>query len=559
MRSESLIRRACRKCWSFLPKKLLSSFSSWRFLAFYPVIKPTDTLLQNWNSSHWEEYQKWLSLHAWQNLAQWEVSYAQRKQWLKPPKISIVTPVFNTEPAVLYECILSVRMQSYPFWQWILVDDASSRTDTKQLLASGVCADPRIQVIFGQDSRGISGATNCAIAEAAGDFVVFLDHDDRLDLEALAVIAAELDSHPELDIVYSDRDMLSEQGERYLHLFKPNWSPETLLSGNYIFHLMAYRRQLLLELGGLRSEFDGSQDYDLILRAAELHPQVAHIPKILYHWRQHSASVALNVNAKDYAFQAGIAALNAALQRRGISGQAQEIPGFWRGTYQLDLATPETQKIHIIWIPKEFDTAAYAQFISNAIAKHQIEQEYIAIFSEALVPKDELTITRLAAWLLNFDELALASAKIVTPAGALDYVGTYYNQDTSLMFAYQGFPESEPGYMGVSQIVRNISAPHPGCVIFKRSWWERLQGFRKEFLGPHALLDFALRAQDAGGRSVIVPQCVFVRQQQDKWLINEKGEDFVNFHNRWASKLQFGDPYYNVNLAQYSRDMGLDI
>ncbi len=559
MRTESLLRRAYRKCWSFLPNKLLSILPSWRCLAFYPVIKPTDTLLQTWNSSHWEEYQKWLSIHAWQTLTHWELSYSACKLRVNPPKISVVTPVYNTEPAILYECILSMRMQCYPYWQWILVDDGSSRVDTKQLLASGVCKDPRIQVIFGQSSLGISKATNLGIAQATGDFVVFLDHDDRLDLQALALIAAELQAHPELDIIYSDRDMISEQGERYLHLFKPNWSPETLLSGNYIFHLMAYRRQMLLDLGGLRSEFDGSQDYDLILRAAELHPQVAHIPKILYHWRQHPASVALNVNAKDYAFQAGAAALNAALQRRGISGGAQEIPGFWRGTYQLDLTTPEANTIQILALHKELLAVDYARFVSHLIAEHQPEQQYIAIISTGLLAKDESTLTRLAAWLLHFDELAMVSGKIVTASGLLEYVGIYYNQDTSLVPVYQGFPESEPGYMGVSQIVRNISAPHPECVIFKRSWWEKLQGFDPNLQGPHALLDFALRAQALGGRSAIVPQCQFVRQQDDVWQIDETSEDFVYFHNRWHGYFEAGDPYYNSNLAQNSRDMGLDI
>ena len=549
------LQRVIRRLFAALPKALLFTQPNWQWLCHYPAVTPTDTLLQKWNTSCWEEYQRWLSKQSLETAADWLLRHQADLHWQNPPRISIVTPVYNTTSEVLYECMLSVRMQTYPYWQWILVDDGSTRPETLALLRSGVCNDPRIQIIFCEKSQGISMATNRALAEAKGDYVVFLDHDDRLALEALSLIAHEIDANPQVDILYSDRDMLSEDGERYLHLFKPDWSPETLLSGNYIFHLLCYKRDLLNRLGGLRPEYDGSQDYDLILRAAETKPTVRHIAKILYHWRQHSASVALNDGAKEYAFQAGICALNDTLRRRGINGDAQEIPDFWRGTYQLNLTPPDKNTLQIISLNVSQCREQYAAFIAHEISR--TERPYIAIISDAITPATSDTLLRLSAWLM-LDDVGLATGKIINTQGALDSIGMVYNQDASLMYPYRNFPQTEPGYRGVTHITRNISAPYPSCVIIRREVWQQLQGFKPSLKGPHALLDFALRGLNSGWRSVVVPQCVFI-QSGVPFVADAFTEDDAHFQQAWAATLQSGDPYYNPNLAQHSSDMGLDI
>lgn len=550
--------RLRRACFKLLPKAALAKCPDWGFLRHYPAQSPSTSLLQRWNHSHWEEYQRWLTQHSLQNAAAWQTLQHVYRHWHNPPKISLVTPVYNTEPSVLQECILSVKLQAYPYWQWILIDDASTRTDTKQVLASALCDDPRIRIIFAASNQGIAKATNQALTKATGDFVVFLDHDDRLSLDALGELALAIRQDQDVDILYSDRDMISEAGERYLHLFKPAWSPETLLSGNYLFHLACYRRTLLQTLQGLRAEYDGSQDYDLILRAAELQPKVGHIPKILYHWRQHGASVALNAHAKDYAFAAGLRALNDALARRGIHGSAREIPDFWRGTYELALPLPAEESLHIVNVLPDDRDKHYATIIKQAMATSAASKSYLVILSASITPETDDTIRRLAAWLMNVDGVALASAKVVNDDDTLDYVGMAYNRDTSLMHPYRGWPHTEAGYMAVSQIIRNISAPHPLCVVVSKSWWHTLQGFDPHLQGPLALLDFALRAQAQGGRSVIVPQCIF-RQAGHAFIAPQTGADASYFKHRWQPYLQHGDPYYNPNLAEHSADMGLGI
>ena len=545
--------RLIRKVFSYIPSSFLTKKSSWHWLRFYPAIIPAQDCFTKWNqaiqSKEYHNYQIWIDQTSLSNIEAWRVLQKKAYHWQSPPKISIVTPVHNTDIAVLYECIISIRAQAYPYWQFILVDDGSSNIDTLDLLKSGLCKDPRIQVHFAKQSQGISSATNMAIAKAQGDYVVFLDHDDRLALDALYLIAEEIQNHPEVDIIYSDRDMISPKGKRYMYLFKPCWSPETLLAGNYIFHLMCYRRSLINQLGGLRSEFDGSQDYDLILRAAETQPQIRHIKTVLYHWRQHHSSVALDSGAKDYAFEAGVKALNAAMQRRAIAGKAVEITSLWRGNYQLDLQCPEPPEIEVLNIASDLPIEDYTQYINQTI---KANKPYIAIISQALTPENENALGQLAAW-LKIEGVALATGSIITEHQLIDYAGATYQKDGGLMIAYQGWPISEPGYMAVTKLTRNISAPHPFCVVIRCEVWQQLNGLDSNYQGFYSLLDFSLRALATDWRCVSVPQAQFITTQVDL-LAHYPEEDKQLFYQNWQDWLATGDPYYNSNLTRESQD-----
>ncbi|MEE9339354.1 MAG: glycosyltransferase, partial [Methylococcaceae bacterium] len=462
------------------------------------------------------------------------------------------TPVYNTDVDVLYECILSVRAQAYPYWQLILVDDGSSNSETHNLLKSGVCKDPRIKILFNEQTQGISKTSNLAIENSNGDYLIFLDHDDRLSLDALFLIAKEIKQHPEVDILYSDRDMISQDGKRYMHLFKPDWSPETLLAGNYIFHLMCYRRSLLNQLGGYRSEMDGSQDYDLILRATETQPKVQHIQKVLYHWRQYQGSVSLDSNAKDYAFKAGVAALNKTLQRRGILGKALEKGSLWRGNYQLDLDCPDLQEIEIVNIDFNLPDNAYSETINQSIQQSTTKKPFIALISQAYTPVKENAIGHLAAW-LKMERVGLASGGIITSDNLIEYSGATYKQDGSLFIPYKGYSTKEAGYMAVTKLVRNISAPHPFCVLIRRKVWEELNGLNSHYNGFYALLDFALRALEIDWRCVSVPQAQFM-SPQNNLLAHFPEHDKQLFFKHWQFWLEKGDPYYNRNLDRQDQD-----
>lgn len=253
------------------------------------------------------------------------------------PTISIVTPVYNVDPQWLARCIESVRAQSYPHWQLCLHDDASTRADTRRALRGWATVDPRIVVTWSRRNGGISAASNAALAQASGDFVALLDNDDELDPDALLEVAALLGRHRDADLVYSDEDRITQQADgSTLHhdpFFKPDWSPQLLFACMYTGHLSVYRRHLVIELGGFRSAYDFSQDYDLALRITERTDRIHHLPKVLYHWRTLPGSAA--GGGKDFARTSNIAALQDACRRRGYDAVAEALPRANRVRFRL--------------------------------------------------------------------------------------------------------------------------------------------------------------------------------------------------------------------------------
>lgn len=252
------------------------------------------------------------------------------------PRISVVTPVFDPEPALLIAAVASVlRQVGEP--EHLLVDDGSTRAGTDDLLDELAVWDPRVRVQRRAANGGIAAATNDAVAAATGEYVAFLDHDDTLDARALARVTQVLERNPALDLVYTDEAVVASNGRVVQELRKPPWSPEYLLECNYIGHLVVVRRTLLEALGGIRTGFDGSQDHDLLLRIADRTDRVAHIPEILYRWRQTvtSASATADGAAKPYALDAGKRAIGEALARKGFTATVTDRIGF--GTYTARL------------------------------------------------------------------------------------------------------------------------------------------------------------------------------------------------------------------------------
>ncbi|WP_148294102.1 glycosyltransferase, partial [Azospirillum sp. B4] len=191
---------------------------------------------------------------------------------------SVVVPVYNTPPALLEAAIRSVETQWYPHWQLILVDDASTDPATSATL--DLPRDPRVTTLRPQQNQGISGATNTGLAQAKGDFIVFLDHDDELTPDCLYELALCIAAH-DPEFVYSDEDKITEDGRYTQPFFKPDWSPDTMMSTMYTCHVSCVRRSLLEDLGGLRSEYNGCQDWDMVLRLSEKTTRIRHVPKVL--------------------------------------------------------------------------------------------------------------------------------------------------------------------------------------------------------------------------------------------------------------------------------------
>lgn len=393
-------------------------------------------------------------------------------------------------------------------------------------------------------------ASNRGIENTKGDYIIFLDHDDRLAPEAIQEVSKAIAQDSDLDIVYSDRDMISPGGKRFMYLMKPAWSPETLYSGNYIFHLMCYRKNLLQKVGNLRPEYDGSQDYDLILRCMEYHPKVKHISRVLYHWRQHEQSVAMNDEAKSYAFNAGIRALKDAVQRRKIMAKVSEITSLPRGIYQLRLPSPKQETIGLITLKKEMPPDKYRETILASEIIERGKQPYILIHHEDYNEQHPQALEVMASW-LQMESVGMVSGCLLDSSGEFAYAGITYDSKGQLLFPYSGYPAEEPGYMAVTKIIRNISGPNPFSVGIRRELWEQLGGFNNRYKGPHALLDFALRALQKNWRIVYNPQAVF-RCTTNSLKEPFPEEDVSKFKKNWNQWLCDGDPYYSPNLSRAS-------
>ncbi|MCR1782668.1 glycosyltransferase [Nocardioides carbamazepini] len=274
------------------------------------------------------------------------------------PLFSVVTPVYDPPPAVLVAAIESVLAQTYDDWELVLVDDASTDPEVLRTLRAQATRDPRVKVVERTENGHIVAASNDGIAEASGTFLVFLDHDDLLAPDALAVNARRIAEHDDVDYLYSDEDRIRDDGRFADAFHKPDWSPERLRSQNYCNHLSVLRTALVRELGGLREGFDGSQDHDLVLRVTERARRIVHIPKVLYHWRMLPGSAAGDGSAKPYALDAGRRAVQEHLDRTGIEGTV-EIVG--PGRYRTRRALPAERRVSIVIPTRGSDSVVWGR------------------------------------------------------------------------------------------------------------------------------------------------------------------------------------------------------
>lgn len=238
--------------------------------------------------------------------------------------IGILTPVFDPPVDALELCIRSVVNQTHANWKWWIVDDASSSEAVIGVLRRAAASDSRIHLLERSINGGICAASQEALELVSTEFVALLDHDDELHPEALSSVNQALRDNPNVDYLYSDEDKIDHEGNHFDIFLKPDFSPERLRGQNYCCHLSIFRTSLALEVGGFRLGFDGSQDYDLILRVTERARSVVHIPEVLYHWRVVPGSTAASVDAKPYAYQAAVMALSDHLERTGIRGHIED-------------------------------------------------------------------------------------------------------------------------------------------------------------------------------------------------------------------------------------------
>lgn len=262
-----------------------------------------------------KEYYAWIRKNTPTNK---EIKEQRNHKFENMPKISIVIPLYNTPKKYLLELIKSVQNQTYSNWELCLADGS---TEPLEYLKEYAKKDERIKYQILEENKGISGNTNEALKLATGDFIALLDHDDLIPINSLYEIVKAINENPDAEYIFTDEDKFVDINKKTRREpnFKPDYAFDTFTSYNYICHFSIFKKELMDKLKGFNEQFDGSQDYDLILRAVENAKQVVHIPKILYHWRVSPSSTAGNAEAKPYCFEAGKNAVQEHLKRKGLT------------------------------------------------------------------------------------------------------------------------------------------------------------------------------------------------------------------------------------------------
>lgn len=253
------------------------------------------------------------------------------------PLISVIVPVYNVHRNMLEACIQSVLQQTYDNFELCLVDDCSTWREVKEVLALYESRE-KVKIVYREENGHISRATNTGFDMASGEFVGLLDCDDTLAPNALYEMVRLLNQNPKLDYIYSDEDKITEDGKKRKDpFFKPDWSPDTLMSLMYTSHFSLYRKSIVLKAGGMRVGAEGAQDYDLTLRVTECTDAIGHIPKVLYHWRERKESTAYSVSSKSYIQENTKKVKLDALERRGQAGELEYVPELaqYRVVYQV--------------------------------------------------------------------------------------------------------------------------------------------------------------------------------------------------------------------------------
>lgn len=450
------------------------------------------------------------------------------------PTFSILVPVYlDAKKKIgsqwLRKAVESVRAQVYPHWELCLADDASTDADLLRYL-DALPADPRIKLARRPENGHICRATNSAADLATGEFVCLLDHDDELAPHALFAVAERLQATPDADLIYSDEDKIDAAGRRYDPQFKPDWSPELLLSYNYVNHFTVIRRSVFEAAGRFRPGFEGSQDHDLLLRVTERTDRVEHVPQVLYHWRSLPDSTATAAGVKTYVHTSGRRAVEEALTRRGIAA-THYMPPFAEklGLPVLALDGPDAGPSVAVIVSGEPDaarrtvralrqTTAYRGYtdylvIDGAPPAERLNRmaagrtEDLLLFLEAgCEPTDPRWLSRLVAN-LRVPGVGAVGARVVAADGSVLDAGlvTGMRDGIGPAPAFAGLPAGQVSYYFYAEVTRNGSAVSGRCLLTRRDTFEQLGGFDARRY-PHSLwdVDFSLRVRGRGLRCAVV-------------------------------------------------------
>ena len=545
-------------------------------------------------------YQKWIAAN---EPTEEELEEQRNHKFEHNPKISIIIPMYNTPVKFFGELVDSLINQTYTNWELCLADGSNKENPELKDIYS---KDSRIKYKFIGENKGISGNTNEALALATGDFIGLLDHDDILPIFSLYEVVKCINEHPEVEFIYTDEDKFEEVGgKRYDPYFKSDFGPDTLRANNYICHFSVFRKDLMEKLGGFRSEFDGAQDYDILLRMSEIAKHIYHIPKILYHWRVHELSTAkAGAHAKPYAYEAGKKAVQAHIDRLGLKGTVEA--GNTLGTYRVKYEVIGNPKVSIIIPNKDYASTlkvclksiikltTYKNYEIIVVENNSTEDETFEYYKK-IDGKDNIKVVYYPEKVFNYSAIINFGVRnctgdyviqlnndteLLTPNWLQEMLGfaqredvgavgvKMYYPDRTIQHAgiivgiggvaghvFKNIPKNLHGYFSKDAMIQNLSAVTAACIMTPRKIYDDVGYMDEEFKVAFNDVDFCLKIRETGKLIIYTPYVEFLHYESKSRGYEDtvekqqrfKGE-IDRFYSKWQGFLDKGDPYYNINL-----------
>jgi GT2 family glycosyltransferase len=554
------------------------------------------------SSTSISEYDLWQKRHEITDESRMNMR-EEISKWENPPTISIITPVYNVPEVYLRKCLDSVLKQIYPHWELCIADDASPKSHVRKVLREYAAKDPRVKVVYQKTNGGISTASNAALQLATGEYVALLDHDDEISEHALHAIAKAVVKDRSLDMIYSDEDKLTPAGKRHDPFFKPDWSPEYFLACMYTCHLGVYRTELVRKVGAWRKEFDGSQDYDLVLRIISANPKVHHVPDVLYHWRTISSSTASGASAKPEAHNRATAAIQNYLDSTGRPGKVENGPssGFHRvrfkiqGDPKVSIVIPSACRPMEIkgkqsWLALECvasirRSSTYKNLEIIVLDDDQMSEELeqkLKAFDVRRIPftgpfnfSSKMNLGCQAAtgshyvtmnddvevitpdWIeamleySQWPEIGAVGAHLLFPDDTQQHTGVTILEGNPGHPFYH-FPADHGGYFNSSTVHRNWSAVTAACMMTRAEAFKSVGGFSEQFPLNYNDVDYCLKLQTKGMRIVSMPYAKLYHHES----VTKAGtfaHELEEFKKTWMDRIAT-DPYYNPNLSVHMGD-----
>ena len=531
-----------------------------------------------------------------------------QKKFENPVTFSIVVPLYNTPEKYLKEMIESVVHQTYCNWELCLADgsEGDSADTVKRYCLQRAEEDSRIKYKKLEKNEGISGNTNAALDMATGEYIGIFDHDDLLHPSALYEMMCTIEKEAP-DYLYTDEATFEKSVKNIVNVhFKPDYGLDTLRANNYICHFSVFKKSLLEQVGKFRKEYDGSQDHDMILRLTQVANKVHHIPKLLYFWRSHPASVAENIGAKTYAIDAGIKAVKDSIVTYGEKAEVESskaFPTIYRIKYELhgkpliSIMVPcrdkadytercvmsilekssyenyeillidnnskeattwecyqklqENSKVRVVLWNKEFNFSAINNFASK-----EAKGEILVLLNNDTEVINEEWMEEMLMYAQRAD-VGIVGAKLYYDDDTIQHAGVLLGVGADRVAGHAHYRQSKEnlGYMGRLYYAQNLSAVTGACMMIRKDVYEKAEGFDEDFAVAYNDVDFCMRVRKLGYSVVFTPYAELYHYESKSRGMEDTDEKKIRFQKeanlfkkRWKEELEQGDPYYNPNF-----------